>query len=300
MAILSVIMSLVGMTFTLLLFFKPGWFHETDKTVAAMPVSEIEHTMWGLSSSSSSRRPGVPVSIADTLTARRETLALQDRGGRGGTAQQDRGGRGGTAAVTVNPTYNVGGVASSAIAPDYASIYEPPLAAGASASATTATVDYAAPTELDGIERIAANSVYAGGMLVNQDGGGDAAGTYGTTQTLRSRQSASVSSHVKMLPTALYASTSATNGVQGGDGGGYLDVAGANDGANEAGRAAMQNATYGTRQVASAGHRPRSGSVYEVSSVVRDRSGTMQLAATQEGVLYNVPFGNEGEEVSSA
>ena len=289
MAILSVIMSLVGMTFTLLLFFKPGWFHETDKTVAAMPVSEIEHTMWGLSSSSSSRRPGVPVSIADTLTARRETLA-----------QQDRGGRGGTAAVTVNPTYNVGGVASSAIAPDYASIYEPPLAAGASASAATATVDYAAPTELDGIERIAANSVYAGGMLVNQDGGGGAAGTYGTTQTLRSRQSASVSSHVKMLPTALYASTSATNGVQGGDGGGYLDVAGANDGANEAGRAAMQNATYGTRQVASAGHRPRSGSVYEVSSVVRDRSGTMQLAATQEGVLYNVPFGNGGEEVSSA
>lgn len=293
MAVLSVLMSLVGMTFTLLLFFKPGWFHETDKTVAAMPMLEIEHTIWGSSSSSSLRstttsssgRSGMPASIADTLTARRQTLS-----------QQRKGSRGGTAAVTVNPTYNVAGVASSAAAPDYASIYEPPLAAGTSTAGANA--DYAVPEQLKnsiGIERIAANSVYAGGMLAHNDGEGNAAETYGTTQTLRSRQAANVHNHVKMLPTALYATSSAINGD--GGGGGYLDVAGA----NEAGRAAMQNATYGTRQVASAGHRPRSGSVYEVSNVVRDRFGTMQLAATQEGVLYNVPFGNdEEEEVSSA
>lgn len=288
MAVLSVLMSVVGMVFTLLLFFKPSWFHETDKAVEAMPVLEIEHTLWGTpkATSSTSRGHRKP-SIADTLVARRETLA------------QQKNFHGQSAAVTLNPSYNAGGVSSSssAAAPDYASVYEPASGIEGGAGAAAVAADYAVPEQRSSPGRVANNAVYAGGVAFTKD----AADTYGTTQTLRTRHSAERHSagghnHAKMLPAALY-STPAS--ISAHENEGYLDVAGADS--NRARRATMQNATYGTRQDASAaGYRPRSGSVYEVSNVVRDRSGTMQLAATQEGVRYNVPFAEDEVEGSSA
>ena len=223
MAILSILMSLVGMTFTLLRIFKPEWFYETDKDVVAMPAGLIESKVksW-LSKSHSVNRQG-DLSIADTLVARRQTMANQESNSRPRN-------------VTINPNYSA-------------------------AHAETAE-SHSNPTTPD--VRIVTNAMYGGGFKLQAGDGSN----YGTARKFGPRLTKNAHNHVKTASTALY-----------GADGGRRD------------RNVMQNSTYGVQHAHNAGtFRSRSGSVFEVQNVGRDRAGTMQLAAAQEGVLYNVPF----------